>query len=183
LPEESGSENEPEDPQQEDDPLSNWIGQYSQTDIRKYQSEDVAIKKMVDLKSIGGSKPKWAEISAEGHDFKTLRAQWSRLIVSDGVLYRTWEDTVPSQPHDHPHLQLVLPTVLRSAIMKELHNRRIMGHLGVARTVARVKRRFYWPSYKADIEGGVDSVGFANKRSQVEDQARQNSNNSQLEFH
>ena len=37
-------------------------------------------------------------------------------------------------------------------IFKELHSKRVAGHLGVTKTVAQIKRRFYWPCFKADVE-------------------------------
>ena len=120
MPEEVDSE-----PESEDSFASNWIGQYSQEELQKQQSDDEAIKKMIDLKSNGGDKPKWAE-------FKTLCAQWSKLVVNGGLLYRRWE---PEDTSQQALMQLVLPPGLRMDIFKELHSKRIAGHLGVAKTV------------------------------------------------
>ena len=44
--------------------------------------------------------------------------------------------------------QIVLPSPLRSKVLSHLHS----GHLGVKRTLEKVKERFYWPSYVADVE-------------------------------
>ena len=132
---------------EDDDQLSNWIKQYSPEELRKQQAEDVAIRRIIELKTNG--RPSWSDIAAEGHELKTLWVQWSCLVVNGGLLYRRW---VPPGPNHQPIMQLVLPTGLRMVIFKELHSKRIAGHLGVAKTVAQVKRRFYWPCFKADVE-------------------------------
>ena len=95
---------------------------------------------MIDLKLNGGDKPKWAEIAAERDEFKTLCAQWSKLVVNGGLLYRRWE---PENTSQQALMQLVLPPGRRMGIFKELHSKRIAGHLGVAKTRAQIKKRFY----------------------------------------
>ena len=47
--------------------------------------------------------------------------------------------------------QLVVPLALRSIIIEQLHNFRIVGHLGISRTLSRVQERFYWPNLATDV--------------------------------
>ena len=129
--------------------FSNWVEQWSQKELKELQEQDVAIKRMLDLKVSGADKPKWAEIATEGADFKTLWAQWSVLEVSGGLLYRNWESEGSG---GNLFAQLVLPAPLRSEILKELHHKRVGAHLGVTKVLAQVRKRFYWPMYKADVE-------------------------------
>ena len=63
-----------------------------------------------------------------------------------GLLYRKW---LPEANGNRLYIQLVLPQVLRKEFFKELHRKRVAGHLGVTRTLAQVRRRFYW--CKVDI--------------------------------
>lgn len=42
--------------------------------------------------------------------------------------------------------QLVVPTSLRSMVLKLGHSTPLAGHLGQQKTLARVSNRFYWPS-------------------------------------
>jgi hypothetical protein len=149
---------------QEIDPepvISNWIKQYSTEELLKEQSGNAAIKKMIGLKSNGAVRPSWSDIAAEGHDFKTLWAQWSKLVLQGGLLYRRWI----SEGTSHQSLmQLVLPPVLRMAIFNELHKKRTAGHLGVAKTVAQIKGRFYWPCFKADVERWIKQCRLCQER-------------------
>ena len=44
--------------------------------------------------------------------------------------------------------QIVLPPSLRSKVLSHLHS----GHLGVTKTLEKVKERFYWPNDVDDVE-------------------------------
>ena len=46
--------------------------------------------------------------------------------------------------------------------MNQLHNH--AGHLGVHKTTAKIKERFYWPSYEQDIENWVCTCQSCQKR-------------------
>ncbi|UYV61067.1 K02A2.6-like, partial [Cordylochernes scorpioides] len=46
---------------------------------------------------------------------------------------------------------LVVPRVRRKDILKEYHNHMICGHLGVTRTMHRLKDKYFWPSMLKDV--------------------------------
>ena len=48
------------------------------------------------------------------------------------------------------HLQLVVPTKLRSGVLESLHGEVAGGHLGHKKTFSHVQERFYWPGYWND---------------------------------
>ena len=45
-----------------------------------------------------------------------------------------------------------------------LHNDIAAGHLGIAKTLQRVRKRFYWPGAKGDVEAWVSSCDQCQKR-------------------
>ena len=47
--------------------------------------------------------------------------------------------------------QLIAPRNIRKEIMQILHDNRTAGHLGRERTLAAVRRRFYWPGMTDDV--------------------------------
>ena len=52
-----------------------------------------------------------------------------------------------------PHCyQLVPPVALRKNIMHYVHDKKLSGHLGVNKTVHNVRKRFYCPGHKEDIQ-------------------------------
>ena len=69
------------------------------------------------------------------------------MIVNNGVLYRYY-----AQPReDQGHLQLVVPTAIREQILRELHEGIASWHLGLDKTLHRLKERFYWPGHYNDV--------------------------------
>ncbi|KAL5473290.1 hypothetical protein EMCRGX_G027757 [Ephydatia muelleri] len=67
-------------------------------------------------------------------------------FLHDGLLCRQFR----ASSSDCVHTQLVVPASFVEKILHQLHDE--SGHLGVQRTKEKVKERFYWPGYEADIE-------------------------------
>lgn len=83
----------------------------------------------------------------DSRDTNTLCQLWDQLEVHDGILWRCY-----SQPHlVQPYLQLVIPSVLRDKILRELHEGHVSGHLGMQKFLSLVKERFYWPGHASDV--------------------------------
>ncbi|KRZ82402.1 Retrovirus-related Pol polyprotein from transposon [Trichinella sp. T8] len=80
--------------------------------------------------------------------FRSLWSQRDRLTLRDGILCLAWEAT---DREEEKVLQVVprrnIPEVLRA-----VHNHPTGGHLGVAKTLGRVRQRFYWPQQREDVE-------------------------------
>eukprot|EP00731_Ephydatia_muelleri_P034012 Em0044g32a len=70
--------------------------------------------------------------------------------VRDGVLFRQWED-VPGKGCNK-HLQLVVPRSWIGSVLQQLHSSPSGGHLGMFKTLEKVRSRFYWPGQRHDIE-------------------------------
>ena len=51
--------------------------------------------------------------------------------------------------------QMVIPESLQSTVLEHVHNKSV--HLGVTKTMGKVKERFYWPGYKDEIRSWVGS--------------------------
>ncbi|KAK3885216.1 hypothetical protein Pcinc_010560 [Petrolisthes cinctipes] len=61
------------------------------------------------------------------------------------------------QPWEAPdglvkYWQLVVPKKLRSKILNESHNQITSGHLGVKKTLSRLRQKFYWMGMRQDVE-------------------------------
>ena len=64
------------------------------------------------------------------------------------MLYRKWE----TEDGHGTRLQLVLLRSLVPDVLSALHNAPSVGHLGVTKTVKRVRERFYWYGLRHDVE-------------------------------
>ena len=63
-------------------------------------------------------------------------------------MYRRWE----SDDGTSARLQLVIPESLVPVVLDLSHNNPTCRHLGVTKTVERVKQRFYWSGLRRDVE-------------------------------
>ena len=93
-------------------------------------------------------RPAFSELLSTDDELKALWLRWGELELDDEVLHRKKIHVGAGQS---PVKQLVAPSKLRSEILVKLHNDRTAGHLGIAKTLSRVKARFYWPGCKRDI--------------------------------
>ena len=55
----------------------------------------------------------------------------------------------------NPKTQTVVPKSLRPLVIEMLHSR--SGHLGIHKTLEKVKERFFWPGYEQEIRDAVRS--------------------------
>ena len=124
-----------------------WLPALTNTDLRKAQLEDPCLDSIIRLKEKNKERPPWERVSLESPTFKRYWAQWSMLVMKDGVLYRNWE----SERGDEITWKLVLPESLRHEVLKQLHDGPTAGHLGVKKTMERVKARFYWCGLHKDV--------------------------------
>ena len=68
------------------------------------------------------------------------------FVLEKGVLHRRWRES------DGGVLQqLVVPSEVREALVWLAHEGPLAGHLGVRKTVARLRRNFWWPGMAAQV--------------------------------
>lgn len=80
----------------------------------------------------------------------------SLYVVHESLLY--YKDS-KSKCTLHPlkELKLVAPTSLRGTLLEYYHDHPTAGHLGVSKTLARLRLRFFWPKMAADVKRYVTS--------------------------
>ena len=93
-------------------------------------------------------KPEWSEIAKFGLELKSYWIIWDSLILKDDLLYRA----KMIADSEEPRYQIVLPQSLRKKSFSLLHNTVTAGHLGVQKTLGKIKQRFFWYNLKNDIE-------------------------------
>ena len=151
-----------------DDVKTTWLEGWSVDELRNQQLLDPDIAGVLLWKEQGMSRPLWKDISRENKYVKTLWSQWDRLHVWQGVLYRRWE----SADGLHIRYQLVLPKQMIPEVLKHLHNSPSAGHLGVSRTLANVKLRFYWPMHQTDVKTWVKQCDLCASRKPTPNQRK-----------
>ena len=116
-------------------------------DVRELQLEDDVVGPVLTAK-IADQRPTEDQLKGRSRDFRQLIQLWDQLVIKEGVLYRNYEDA-----HGlGQHLQLIVPKQNREEILRDIHGGALGGHLGEAKTLSRVKERFYWPGHSEDVK-------------------------------
>ena len=93
------------------------------------------------------AKPNRDQVAGYSPDVRHLWIEWVRLQRTDGVLYIKWINPKTQQPF----VQLLLPKSIRNKIIELCHDTPISGHLGVEKTMSKLKQRVYWRTMKSDV--------------------------------
>ncbi len=141
---------------------------WSVVELCQAQQEDPDIAPVVKWLSDSEVRPSWASVAPTSEAAKMYWVQWDSLRIQDGVLYRVWE----TPAGDQSILQLVLPKKLRPRILQQLHGTPTGGHFGVAKTLGKVRERFYWVSCRKDIQEWCRSCDLCASRKDPHRKAR-----------
>jgi len=129
-------------------------------DIRKAQISDPSMAQILQWKEQNVPRPPWEDISPASPTLKTYWSQWDLLTVKGGVLTRRWE----SEDGKTSSWLTVLPAEFRPVVLQELHMSNTAAHFGVAKTLARVKTRFYWAGMARDVRSFIRQCDTCAKR-------------------
>lgn len=113
------------------------------TDWCKAQRADPSLSRVISLVE-GGVRPSLRETNLEPPEVRLLLKEWKKLVLTDGVLYRKYNDK------ESPVYQLVLPPLFREKALHGVHDE--VGHLGFERTLHLARARFYWPKMAKSVE-------------------------------
>ena len=100
---------------------------------------------VIDYISQGENKPSFDEWKLN----PTLRNIWhnyDRLFLHNDLLVRSRTMHSP-----HPNYALVIPNSLVDKILQGVHDSPFCGHLGITRTEAQIRERFYWPGIRNSV--------------------------------
>ena len=120
---------------------------WSQEELRAAQQDSSDLKPILQWKEAGNTKPLWQTVAPCSEATKAYWMQWESLQLKDGVLYRLWE----TPAGDKVVNQLIIPKKLRCSVLQQLHCSRTAGHLGINKTLGRIRERFYWVSCSKDV--------------------------------
>ena len=143
-----------------DSSTSAWVPTWTTGDLQSRQAADPDLNEILAWKQNQTNQPALQEMQSTSKATKSLWAQWNRLQLENGVLYRRWE----TEDGRGARLQLVLPRSLVQEVLSALHDAPSAGHLGVNKTLERVRERFYWYGQQHDIEDWCRQCEKYNRR-------------------
>ena len=124
----------------------NWFQGHTPAELRKLQQNDPAIKPILTWK-LEGERPHGSELTGADPEVRHYWNYWNSLEIHDGVLFKR---AYPSNGVS-PHLQFVVPNVLRRQIFSQMHQAPLGGHLGRRKMLGKVSQRYYWFHLREDI--------------------------------
>uniref|UniRef100_A0A3B3RAY2 Gypsy retrotransposon integrase-like protein 1 n=1 Tax=Paramormyrops kingsleyae TaxID=1676925 RepID=A0A3B3RAY2_9TELE len=80
----------------------------------------------------------------------------SQFSVHDGLLYFN-DPTSACSVHPLKRLRLYVPESLKNTVLQYYHDHPTAGHLGMTKTLARLKHRFFWPNMSSGVKKYVSS--------------------------
>ena len=106
------------------------------------------------------SRPPRSHLQGLPRDVWKMWNLFDELTIRHGIL---------CQKHEHLKtgrmiFQQVVPLAFVQDILHSLHSDHTSAHLGVTKTLEKVRSRFYWPDYKRDVEVFVASCFVCQKR-------------------
>ena len=105
-------------------------------------------------------KPAAAQLTNLSKASRRMLQIWDQLTLCDGVLCRRYETADSSSAI----AQVVVPKALRDEVLADLHEGTLGGHLGVEKTLARLKERFYWLEHHQDVRNWCHNCGVCATR-------------------
>lgn len=86
-------------------------------------------------------------------------------ILLEGILHHKWLPTDRDKPQaDTADFRPVIPVSLRPAILRSFHDSSIAGHLGEAKTYARIRNRYYWQGMYKDVQYWIKTCQHCSMR-------------------
>ena len=117
----------------------------SSVETRKAQLMDPIIGPVLQWKEDSEQRPLWSEVSYQSPELKTYLGFWNQLRMLNGILYKKILNKPPTC------WQLVVPEWFKEEILHTAHDNATAGHLGIERTLPRLKCKFYWPGMADDV--------------------------------
>lgn len=107
--------------------------------IREKQQDDFGMRVILHLME-KNEKPPLSIVSGENFECKFWYSRWDLLCIDQGVLSIRWIS------NNSEELKICLPRKLRQVVLWHLHDSRVGGHMGIKKTLEKVRNSdYYWP--------------------------------------
>ena len=133
-----------------------WLEGYSHEQLSKAQKDDFCVGKLIDWVS-KDITPKQSKVSLCSPSVKYFYINRHQLVYQNELLLYKWTDN-----HSEKFL-FVVPDSLKEEIMSLNHDLPLTGHMGIVKTVSRIRNSYIWYKMNEDIELFVRSCSVCNK--------------------
>ena len=133
--------------------------QNTAVDLQKAQTTDTGIIQVLTWVR-KQSRPPRSHLQGLPRDVWKMWNLFDDLTIRHGILCRQYENLKTGQMI----FRQVVPPALVQNILLSLHSDHTRAHLGVTKTLEKVRSRFYWLGHKRDVEVFVASCFVCQKR-------------------
>nr|KAG5699813.1 hypothetical protein BaRGS_013533 [Batillaria attramentaria] len=135
---------------------SNWASSWSDQDLRDAQEQDEDLRVILQWME-REEYPTHAEVMAQSPKVKKLWSLRDLLEVRGGLLYYHWQDNAGQRD------LLVVPRSLQARILELGHSNLSAGHMGIGKTLKRLRQRYFWPGQQRDTQLFVKGCASCNR--------------------
>lgn len=139
--------------------IEDKIRENSESDLATLQDECRDIR-LVKSWLQDKTRPEYSDISSESYVVKSLWAQWSRLTLKDNFLCRVWE----VEDSNMTTYQIVVPLSQRRYILQQMHDAKTSAHLGMTKTLNKIRQNYYWPGLQSDVRSYISGCDVCSRR-------------------
>ena len=133
-----------------------WITGYSHDQLVESQRLDPCLGKLITWLSTG-EEPVQKDLFLCSPTVKYFFNCRKQLVCQNGLLLYKWEEVSVDG------LLLMVPEKLKNEVISYNHDLPLTGHMGIVKTIARVKQSLMWYGLTKDVELYVKSCSFCNK--------------------
>ena len=119
----------------------------SPEDLQREHRNDPSLGNIINWLEASPIRPSWREVSPQSLEVKSYWRLWESLSIQDGVLTYRWE----TANRDVGISLRVLPRCMRWDAWSQLHEDPGGGHLGISKTLGKLRERFFWTGQSLDI--------------------------------
>uniref|UniRef100_A0A0X3PXJ8 Transposon Ty3-I Gag-Pol polyprotein n=1 Tax=Schistocephalus solidus TaxID=70667 RepID=A0A0X3PXJ8_SCHSO len=91
-----------------------------------------------------------SELAGYSYETRCLHSLWDKLFIENGVLFYRDSEQYPKR--------VVLPLSMVDEVVERMHAE--LGHSGIHKTEWALRRRYFWPNQKRDIQDVIRSCEF-----------------------
>ncbi|KAK7481756.1 hypothetical protein BaRGS_00027004 [Batillaria attramentaria] len=135
---------------------SNWASSWSDQDLRDAQEQDEDLRVILQWME-REEYPTHAEVMAQSPKVKKLWSLRDLLEVRGGLLYYHCQDDAGQRD------LLVVPRSLQARILELGHSNLSAGHMGIGKTLKRLRQRYFWPGQQRGTQLFVKGCASCNR--------------------
>ena len=129
------------------------LGVWPRSVVGKTQAADNDVGKLLQWMSKSKTRPTRDEIRVDSLS-PTVRHMWllwDQLFLKNNVLYKRWERLGKNNYFN----QLIVPKKMQDSVLRIAHDSISSAHLGVNKTLEKIKRNYYWYGMKDDVKNWI----------------------------